>query len=73
MAIINNNRADGTARVLREAAKGSGYREREILGNAKSVTKVKTSDGFAYKIDTGRKTGSPTDYGVWHPKKGWIG
>ena len=43
----------------------AGYREREILSHAKKIT----IQGDNIKIDTGRKTGSPTDSGVFNVKR----
>ena len=47
----------------------AGYREKEILSHAKKIT----IQGDNIKIDTGRKTGSPTDFGVFNVRrKAWT-
>ncbi len=43
----------------------AGWREREILKNAKKI-EIK---GDNIRVDTGRKTGSPTDVGVFNAKR----
>lgn len=58
------------ASVQNAMRNGAGWREKEVMKNAKRITIIDD----LIKVDTGRKTGSPTDHATFSSKhRQWIG